>query len=380
MDLSSVAIVDHHAHPLLPPEATAEAAAFRQWFTESTDPQIHARHVPHTLFFRSALRWLAELLDCAPTVEAILTARAEQDYKAWGQRLFIDANISMVLCDYGYQGETAYGQAEMSALLPCPVRPILRLETLAQSLIVEQESFTALIDSYVAAVGRARADGYVALKSIAAYRTGLDIDQFSRSEAEAAYIPLKEAARRDSRVRLDSKPLLDYLLWLAVEQAAVQQLPVQFHTGFGDRDADLRTANPLHLRHLIEHTNTPLVLLHAGWPFYRETAHLASIYPHVWLDLSLAIPFATTGIPTMLGDILGMAPFSKLLFATDAFTMPEIFWLAARWGRWGLGRVLDSFISDGFLAEGEAWKAAEAILGTNARALYGLAEAPGVLG
>lgn len=372
MDLSSVAIVDHHAHPLLPPEATADAAGFRQWFSESTDPDIHARHISHTLFFRTAIRWLAELLECTPTLEAVLAARAELDYTAWVRRLFSEANISMVLCDYGYQGDTAYNQAKMDALLPCPVRPILRLETLAQSLIVEQATFADLMDAFVATVGRARADGYVALKSIAAYRTGLDIGQYSRSEAETAYVPLKEVARRDGRVRLDSKPLLDYLLWLAVEQAAAQELPIQFHTGFGDRDADLRTASPLHLRHLIERTNAPLVLLHAGWPFYRETAHLASIYPYVWLDLSLAIPFATTGIPAMLSDILGMAPFSKILFATDAFTMPEIYWLVARWGRWGLGSVLNSFVSDGFLDEGEAWKAAEAILGGNALDLYGL--------
>ena len=51
------------------------------------------------------------------------------------------------------------------------------------------------------------------------------------------------------------------------------------------------------MRSLIEQVNVPLVLLHAGWPFYRESAHLAAIYPHVYLDLSLAIPFATTGIP-----------------------------------------------------------------------------------
>jgi predicted TIM-barrel fold metal-dependent hydrolase len=186
-------------------------------------------------------------------------------------------------------------------------------------------------------------------------------------------VPLKEAARRSGRARLASKPLVDYLLWKALEQAAGQALPLQFHTGFGDSDADLRTANPLHLRTLIGRTETPLVLLHAGWPFYREAAHLAALYRHVWLDLSLAIPFATTGIPTMLHDVLGMAPFSKILFATDAFTMPEVYWLAARWGRWGLGRVLESFVSDGFLDEEEAWAAAEAILAENARRLYGLA-------
>jgi len=131
-------------------------------------------------------------------------------------------------------------------------------------------------------------------------------------------------------------------------------------------------ANPLHLRPIIEQAQCPLVFLHAGWPFYRELAHLATIYPNVWLDLSLAIPFATAGIPTMLRDVLGMTHFSKIMFATDAFVMPEIFWLAARWGRWGLGRVLDEFMVEDFLSADEAWAAAEAILGHNARHLYNL--------
>ena len=372
MDLSSIPITDHHAHPLLRPEATQSAAGFRQWFTESTDAEVQARHVPHSLFFRSGLRWLAELLDCEPTLEAVLAARAARPYDSWVRQLFDDANIRLLLCDYGYQGETAYSHDEMQALLPCPVRPILRLETLAQELIVQHDTFEQMLEAFVVTVGRARAAGYVALKSIIAYRTGLDIAPVTRGEARTAFAPLKEEARRHGRLRLASKPLCDYLLWQALELAAGQDLPLQFHSGFGDRDADLRLANPLLLRTTIEQTGAPLVILHAGWPYYRELAHLAAIYRHVWLDLSLAIPFATAGIPAMIRDVLGMAPASKILFATDAFTMPEMFWLAARWGRWGLGKVLDDFVAEGFLTAAEAWQTAEAILGENARALYNI--------
>ena len=373
MDLSLIPIIDHHAHSLLKPEASADAAGFRQWFTESTDPEIHAKHVPHSLFFRTGLRWLAELLDCEPTLEAFLAARASQPYQAWTQRLFNEANITVMLCDYGYQGDDAYGHAELQALVPCRVEPILRLETLAQDLIVKHETFDQMLDAFVATVSQARRDGYVALKSIIAYRTGLHILPTPRDEAAAAFVALKEEARRAGQVRLASKPLCDYLVLRALEQAVVQGLPVQFHTGFGDGDADLRGSNPLHLRFVIEQTRCPLVLLHAGWPFYRELAHMAAIYPNVWLDLSLAVPFATTGIPTMLREVLGMAHLSKVLFATDAFTMPEIFWLAARWGRWGLGCVLDEFVAEDFLTADEARAAAESILGGNARNLYSLA-------
>ena len=65
-----------------------------------------------------------------------------------------------------------------------------------------------------------------------------------------------------------------------------------------------------------------------------------------------------------------MAPFSKIMFATDAFTLPEIYWLAVRWRRWGLSRVLDEFVAEGFLSADEAWAAAEAILGGNAQSVY----------
>lgn len=372
MDLSTLPIVDHHAHSLLKAEATATAANFRQWFTESTDPEVHAQHVPHSLFFRTGLRWLAELLDCEPTLEAYLAARAALPYEDWVRRLFQAANIRVLLCDYGYQSDDGYSHAELQALLPCRIEPILRLEVLTQELIVRHDTFDQLLEAFTATVSQARANGYVGLKSIAAYRTGLDIGPVTRQDAAAAFRPLKEEARRAGRIRLANKPLGDYLIGVALTQAEAQELPFQIHTGFGDSDADLRLANPLHLRYVIEKYRCPLVLLHGGWPYYRELAHLAAIYPNVWLDLSLAIPFATTGIPGMLRDVLGMAHFSKIMFATDAFVMPEIFWLAARWGRWGLSRVLDEFIADDFLSPTEAWAAAEAILAGNAQRLYRL--------
>ena len=370
MDLSHIPIIDHHAHPLHRPETTGAREAFLSWFTESTDPVIHREHVLHTLFLRTAVRWLAPLLDCEPTLESVLAARAQQEPTAWTRRLFSDANIAQVLCDYGYGGPMAYTPAEMTALLPCPVRPILRLETLAQDLILQHESFTQVVEAYVNSVSHAREAGYVALKSIVAYRTGLAIAPVATNEAAEAFTAVKEAAGRHGQVRLDDPVLTPFFIWLALEQNVNQQLPLQFHTGFGDKDADLRRANPLLLRTAIEQWSVPIVLLHAGWPFYREAAHLASLYSHVWLDLSLAIPFATTGIPAMLRQVLGMAPWSKILFATDAFTMPEIYWLAAKWGRWGLGQVLREMITADFITTQEAPQAAEMILNGTARQLY----------
>lgn len=372
MDLSGIPIVDHHAHPLLRPEATGDASGFRRWFTESSDPEIHAGHVVHSLFYRTSLQFLAERLECEADLKTILAARAAQPEEIWVRDLFSEANISLLLCDYGYGGKEAYDHSEMLALLPCPVWPILRLESLAEECIVRNETFAAMQDNFVAEVSRARANGFVALKTIIAYRSGLAIGPSDVDGARADFTRLKKEMGRSDRLRLAQKSLVEFLLWQALDQAVTQDLPVQFHTGFGDNDADLLSANPLHLRHVIERSGAQIVILHTGWPFFRESAHLSAIYGNVWLDLSLAIPFATSGIPAMLRDMLGMAPFSKIMFATDAFTMAEIYWLAARWGRWGLGKVLEEFVSERFLSADQAWSAAERILGGNARQLYGL--------
>jgi hypothetical protein len=370
LDISNIPIYDHHAHPLLRQATSTDPLAFQRWFTESGHPQVHERDVPHTLLYRSAIRFLAEILGCESSPAAVLEARAARPYAEWVQALFHDAGIAHVLCDYGYPTAGACSPEEMAALLPCPVQPIMRLESVAEALIMQHETFEAMVDSFQGAVARAREAGCRAFKSIAAYRAGLNITRPTLTAAQAGFRRLREAAVTLGRVRLADQALGDYLLWIALEEADRMNLPVQFHTGFGDEDADLRLANPLHLRPVIERTQAPLILLHAGWPYYRETAHLATIYPHVYLDLSLAVPFATAGIPGIMRDVLGMAPFSKVLFATDAFVMPEIYWLAARWGRWGLSRVLDEFVTDGFLTERDALEAAAIVLHANARAIY----------
>ncbi|MEM7111490.1 MAG: amidohydrolase family protein [Chloroflexota bacterium] len=370
MDLSHIPILDHHAHPLLKKEATQTAVSFQQWFTESTHPDIHQHHIPRSLFFRTAIKWLAEILECEATVTAVLAARAAQDYKQWTHYLFQDARIDYLLCDYGYSSPDGYDATTLPNLLPCPVKPILRLETYFQELIIAHSRFDQAIDAFIHTLRTARQAGYVALKSIIAYRSGLTISPVTKGLARTSYDSLHEESKYNPKIRLADKSLCDYLLWLAATEAEKLELPIQIHTGFGDEDADLLTANPLQLRPLIEKTKAPLVLLHAGWPYYREMAHLAALYPHVWLDLSLAIPFATTGIPAMLRDILGMAHHSKILFATDAFTMPEIYWLAAKWGRWSLGKVLAEFMEEGFMTAKEGEETAVSILNSNSQKLY----------
>jgi uncharacterized protein len=375
VDLGAVPILDQHCHALLRDGTVADAATYARFFTESDDPTMHARHVPETVFYRWAIRELAAILACAPTTEAVLAARGGLSADALAQRLLGEANIAVLLVDHGYRTDETWPPAELATRLTCRVLPVLRLETLAQGLIVRHETFDGLLDAYSAFVERARADGFVGLKSIIAYRTGLAVQPTSRAAAAAAFGPVKERARRDGRVRLAEKPLNDYLLLRALEIAEREALPVQIHTGFGDADLDLREANPLHLRPLLEsgqYANVPFVLLHASYPYVRELGYLAAIYANVYADVGLAIPHLGAEIPTMLRQLLSLAPSTKVVYSSDASQIPELFWLAARWGRRGLGTVLDELMALGALDGGEALAVGRRVLGGNAAGIYGL--------
>jgi len=374
IDLSSIPIIDHHAHALLrqPPVAPVD---WLQFFTEGRGAELVREQVPHLLFYRYAVKALAGLLNCAATPEAVFAERYRMGEKEWIRRLVQDAAIAVMLVDYGFQGQENFSPDEMKALMPCRLEAVLRLETLAQELILLVETCDDWLEAFSAQVSGARRAGYVALKSIIGYRTGLDIRSWPQPEVQAAFRAVKEEARREGKVRLAHPPLNDALVLRALEIAEQEEMPFQFHTGFGDTDADLRLVNPLHFRPLLQSerfAHVPWVLLHMGYPYVRESAYLASVYRNVYVDLSLAIPFAVAEAPLLLTQIFGLAPVNKVLYASDGFSVPELFWLGAKVGRSTLAKVLEQMIAEDIVTSTEALMFAEQVLYRNASQVYGV--------
>jgi hypothetical protein len=373
LDLSAIPIVDHHCHSLLRVQPRDDLA-FRNHLTETYFPEIVRDHVQHTLVYHWAIRELAAFLGCDPVPEAVHAARLERGVERLAREIVERANFRTWLIDSGFGADTTFGLDELRAMVPCQIREIVRLEPLIERLILAAEGFGGFLDAYRGALSDLRGSGYVGMKSVIAYRSGLQIEAVDRAAAAAAFKPVHEAARRAGRMRIDSKPLLDYLIVAAVEEAARQEVPIQFHTGLGDPDLDLTKVDPAALRLLFSDTYraAPIVLLHTGYPYVRSMAYLAAMFPNVYADFGEVQLFVAGELRQIVRELIGLAPASKILFSTDASLVPELYWLGAQAGRRAFGQVFDEHIADGLIDERTALGMAEMILWGNAERIYRL--------
>jgi hypothetical protein len=371
MDLSHIPIFDHHAHALFY-EDIWRTSPMEPYFTEAYDPVILEKHVKNNLYFRRSMRELAEFYNCEPIHDAVMQARQQWNYQDLARKMFLSCNISLWLIDDGIWSDQLMTVTQSQDFVGVKTHRVLRLESELAKLIHHHDSPQKLLMAFAEHLHK-QAPEIIAFKSIIAYRTGLDIHHHHVSALERSFSELKRGLKSGQTPRINDKTLLDEALWAGLRVASEHSKPVQFHTGYGDPDLDMRLANPLHLRMILEDkslSNLNIVMLHC-YPFVKEAGYLAAVYGGAYLDLGLTIPY--TSIDAMkrsAREALHLAPISKVLFSTDAQRSPEIYYLACRWGRRVLGDVLVETVQDGDLSNQEAMWAAERILQKNSAELY----------
>jgi uncharacterized protein len=371
--LEQAGAVDHHAHALAGPGHRFE---LREVLTEAGDPR-QLEHVDEHPGYRAALHDLAGFLDVEPSEAGLREARARDGFEAHARRLLEACRFDQVLCDEGFTFPGSLGPVGTAPLFGCPLRRVVRLEREAEAAAEGWPPFqdlrTRFVDRLAAALaGSPAGSGPAAgLKTIAAYRSGLDLPPPDAADAAAAY----DRWRRTGEARLREPALVSFLLdqALVLDAALDRPVPLQVHTGFGDRDLALHRANPSLLRPVLEdpgHAGVPVVLLHC-FPYVREASYLASVYPDVHLDLSLSIPLTGRLGPDLVLEALSLAPASKLLFATDASRIPELFFVAARAWRRALAAALGRLVQEGVADGPTALRWGRLVLAGNARRIYG---------
>lgn len=391
IDLRDVPVVDVHCHPFLnhgplAADGFTNLAAFtggnNRRYMEAGDVDVddavedELQEVQHsTVYFHRLVRDLAGFFGVEPTIDAVIDARnaaINAGYHEYVARLWGDAQLESVVMDFGYPVPNLALDAVREEL-PIQVVPIFRVEPLIVSLLAEGVAWSEFRQRYDDAIADALSNGgYRGLKSVIAYRTGLDISPLSRTP-DQGYQALDAIHRGTGGGAM--KKLRDHLLCRALELCIDHDVPMQIHTGMGDYEVNLVLSRPSYLMDLLRfpaYRACRVILVHTGYPYHREAGYLANVLPRVYCDLSEGIPFAGHGAKRIIAETLEMAPLNKVMYGSDGFSVPEINYTSAKLGKQALSDALQELVDGGMLGEADAREAGAMILAKNAQKLYGI--------
>jgi predicted TIM-barrel fold metal-dependent hydrolase len=360
--IESVRLIDHHVHGCW--VAAPDRRELENGLNEANTEPLAAFDSAFDTQLGFAVR-----AHCAP----LLGLRRHADSDTYWQRRCADEEIDLArlylssagvsdwLVDTGVAGAVA-DVPTMAGFGTGRVHEIVRVESVAEEAIRIGGDYAAAFRALL----HERAATAVATKSILAYRGGFagDLSEPTPHEVNAAATRWRDSGE----ARLTDRILLRFGLHEALRVGK----PLQLHVGFGDRDCDLHTANPLLLMDFLRSSGpTPVMLLHC-YPFEREAGYLAQAFNNVYLDGGLAINYLGARSRQFIGRLLEMAPFRKILYSSDGYGPSELHYLGARLWRNGIGDVLQDFVAADEWSEGDAIRVVDLIAHANARRVYGL--------
>jgi hypothetical protein len=391
IEVADLPIVDIHVHPFTRKEhLTAEqftnvtafgggSAKYMEEAGVTVDDTVLAwlqQGKRDTIYFRHMMHRMAEFFGCEPEVEQVVAARnsaiASEGYAAYCNRVYRAAGISTLVTDFGYPLPPVPVD-DFRADVGIEVVPLYRIEVLIAELLKEDIGWAEFKRRFDDTLSHALTDGgYRGLKSIIAYRTGLDISPLSRTPDQG--LQAFDAIRRGIGGGA-MKKLRDHLFCRALELCMVHDVPMQVHTGMGDWEVRLTACQPALLMDLLRfpvYRACRVLLVHTGYPYHAEAGYIANVLPNVWCDISEGTPFAGSAAQRIIAEVLEMAPVSRVCYGSDTYGTPEPFYASAQLGRRAVAGALQALVDGSLLSEAEAQHVAKLILSENARILYKL--------
>lgn len=370
--IDALRLVDHHVHGAM--KEDAEDAAFEAGFSESLWPApAGTTHLDSQVGF-AVRRWCAPVLDLPPHVDgtAYLARRRELGAREVTRRLLTASGVEWFLVETGYGAERTLEPAEMARASGAAAAEIVRLESVAEQVAASGVTAADFADRFASTLEE-RGRRAVGLKSVIAYRYGLDFDPEPPGADDVRRAAGRWLRRRETgELRLTDPVLLRHLLWTG----AGHRLPMQFHVGYGDPDLTLHRCDPSLMTgflRLIHHRQVPVMLLHC-YPYHRTAGYLAQVFPHVYLDVGLAVNYTGARSRAVVAESLELAPFGKLLFSSDAWGPAELHHLGAVLWRRAMADVLGEWVESGEWSGADAARVAQLVGADNAKRVYRLAD------
>jgi hypothetical protein len=396
--IKSIKIFDHHAHPGFGDDSDVDAQAtppqhlpFRE---RDNNPELVAAvkalfDYPYSDLSQDHMHWLEE--------------RSTAAEKAGGTRYWdrmldqcgIESSVANRVAMAGYLNPKRFRWVFFvdSFLFPLDNKMVIAenpdegvyipLQEKVLHRYMQQAGISRLpnsFDEYLAFVSRILEEnqkkGGIAEKFEAGYFRSLYFADPPRAAAAAVYqkyhsggIPTPE----------EYKTFQDYVFRYLVTEGGRLRLPVHIHTAVGEGDYfRLRNGNVLNLENIVKdprYLNTTFVLIHGGYPYFREVIWLASM-KNVYIDSS---EIETLVYPSEMKNVLKLwleTYPEKITFGSDAYPFStalgaeESYWLAVYSARDALAAALAEMVASNEITEDKALEIAHGYLHDNALSLY----------
>lgn len=370
---ASIPLIDHHCHGIT--RNDLDYVDFQKLISESYRPPPDGTSDFQKPVGLAIRRFCAPVLGLDKGVSGAdyVQRRQELGPEEVNRRLMRACGLSHLLIDTGHRAGMILDVPAMAEVAAVPAFEVVRIEALAEEIMrggVSADDFPAAFAEAL----RERARHAVGLKTIVAYRTTFNID-YARPGTSA----VKEAAGRwmkgaeaSGKWRLDDATVIRHLLWTAGEVCRERRFPLQAHVGVGDADILMHACDPTHFTPFIaamDEWDVPITLLHC-FPFMREACWLSEVFRNVYYDVGFTLNFAAPQSETILAEALEMGKFSKMLYSSDAFGLPELYYLGTFLFRRAIARVLDHWIADDFCSAEDAEEIVSLIASGNTRRIY----------
>ncbi|MGC5586135.1 amidohydrolase family protein [Ornithinimicrobium sp. W1665] len=367
---TDLGLIDHHCHGLL--RQAPSPQEFRLLSTEAHWPApegTESLDSPVGLAIRAICGPALGLPRHVPVAEYV-DHRANMCAQDAHAALMPLTGIERYLIDTGFAADQLMSPEDMAVATGSIGEEIVRLEAVAEQ-VGPGSSAEGFAADFTAALDE-RAIGAVGFKSIIAYRWGFDLRGEAPGDGEVRDAVGRWLAGAESSgdYRISDPTLLQHLIWAAIPY----QKPIQFHTGYGDSDVLLHRSDPSRLRDFFvatRTTGTNMMLLHC-YPYIREAAIAAQLFPHVYCDVGLATQYLGPSATVAVRQVMEIAPFSKVLFSSDAYGLAELYTVSAHLWRHEMDRLLDAWIAEGWTSADDARRIATMIASGNALRAYNL--------
>jgi hypothetical protein len=396
--IKSIKIFDHHAHPGYGDDSDVDAQAtppqhlpFRE---RETNPELVAAvkalfDYPYSDMSEEHMHWLQErssaaekaggtaywdhILDLCGIESGVANRVAMASYlnpKRFRWVFFADSFL------FPFDNKTVIAEnPDEGVYIPLQEKVLHRY--------MQQASLGGLpksFDEYLAFISRILEEnqkkGAIAEKFEAGYFRSLYFADPPRQAAVAVYqkyhsggVPTPE----------EYKIFQDYVFRYLVTEGGRLHLPVHIHTAVGEGDYfSLRKGDVLNLENIVKdprYLNTTFVLIHGGYPYFREVIWLASM-KNVYLDSS---EMETLVYPSEMKNVLKFwleTYPEKITFGTDAYPYSaalgseETYWLGVYSARDALAAALAEMVASNEVTEDKALEIAHGYLHDNAVSLY----------